>query len=399
MNMKTLRYIAILLAACTAFCSCEREDAQRHPMQESGRPIRFTTESVWPDITKAPITGLGDLLDDAFRVWGAWSKDPDDNSYFVGEYSSGTNGAVFGEAGTVVNAVDANGDDVFNPVTTVDTWQYENIKDWYQGYYSFAAVLPNSLFDSSSPNYLIRSASLESSFSKSQNDTDITLEYDNTLTVNFQNDRLNIGGHVVENGIEVPIADLKDIMFAFQTEDNSDNQAENVSLSFTHLFALLSIKLEAEDPANMPEITSVTVYGISSSIESPLILKQKVNHLHYRANNYQTVTENSLLMKGTASTLIDPFAKFTMPEGYYKTDGTPKSVTLFKNLMVFPEDLEQTPLQVKIEFNKVKVNDDLSIENLGKGEHTITIANAKLESGNNYVWSFEIDNKDLNGLK
>ena len=74
-------------------------------------------------------------------------------------------------------------------------------------------------------------------------------------------------------------------------------------------------------------------------------------------------------------------------------------MTLFEDLIVFPEDLSETALQVKLEFNKVKINDDSSIEILGQGDYTINVATGKWEPGGSYVYSFMVDEIDLNGLQ
>lgn len=397
--MNDFRYIVILLAVCSVLISCEREEDTRHPAQNAGKPISFTAESIWPDITKAPVNNLGDILNDGFRVWGAWTKDPDDNSYFVGDYATGTNGSVFGADGTAVRPYDADGNMIFDPEGTADAWTYDNVRDWYRGYYSFAAILPNSLFDVNSDNYMIESASLTSTFSQTGSDDSRTLIYDNALTLTFPDDRLVLGGHVVENDITVPEENQKDIMIAFSTEDNSDYSAENVSLNFTHIFARLGVELTATDSRNIPDITTVTIYGIHKTLTGPLKLTQKITQTNYRTETSQTTVDNAISMRGDLSTIEDPYAKFTMPEGHYNHSTGQGKVTLFKDLIVLPENLsEEVLLQIRVDFNKVRVNADSSVENLGQGHHVITIDNGTWHSGEKHLYSFVVDGLDLNGL-
>lgn len=401
--MNNFRHIVILLTICTAFISCEREDSRRYPVEESVRPIRFTTESVWPDITKAPITGLGDLLDDGFRVWGAWAKDPDDKSYFVGDYASGTNGSVFGSAGTAVNAVDENDDDVFDPNEGGDSWAYDNVRDWYRGYYSFAAVLPNSLFEDGT----ISSASLSSSFSKetsADNEENVTITYENTLTINFpeagfkllEDEYRDING--IDLSASLPYTHYKDLMFAFQTEDNSDDGSENVSLNFTHAFSLLGIKLLAENPDNMPYVTRVTLYGIRKSAEY-LTFTHDTTVENYKTTESETTTVESVTVAGELSTEQDYFARFEMPEGHFENDATRDDMTLVRNLVVFPTSLQETPLLIKLEYKKVRVDENDTIIVVGEGEYTIEVNNGNWEPGNSYTLAFPVDDANFNEIQ
>lgn len=396
--MNIFRYIVILLTICTAFISCEREDSRRYPVEESGRPIRFTTESVWPDITKAPITGLGDLLDDGFRVWGAWAKDPDDNSYFVGEYSTGSNGSVFGQGGTLVNAVDVDKDDDFDPVGSKDTWSYASERNWYRGYYSFAAILPESSIGNG-PNALVKSASLTSSFSKIGSGNDIQIAYSNTLNVIFPSKGLLLGGHNIEKDIEVPEAIQKDIMFAFQTEDNSDNQSENVALNFTHAFARLGIKLLANDHEKMPFVTKVTVYGLYGSAAS-MALTQITTVQNYRTSSAEVSIENSTSVNGVTSTESQPFAVFSMPDGHYENDSTPGDMVLVQKLVVFPQDLVEMPLMIKLEYRKPVPGapDDSPQYTDETYTYTITLNKGELVPGGNYLFAFQVDELNFNEI-
>lgn len=394
--MNNFRYIVILLTICTAFISCEREDSRRYPVEESGRPIRFTTESEWPDITKAPITGLGDLLDDGFRVWGAWAKDPDDNSYFVGEYSTGSNGSVFGQGGTLVNAVDVDKDDDFDPVGSNDTWSYASERNWYRGYYSFAAILPESSLGNG-PNALVKSASLTSSFSKTGSGNDIQIAYSNTLNVIFPSTGLVLGGHNIEKDIKVPEAIQKDIMFAFQTEDNSDNQSENVSLNFTHAFARLGIKLLANDHEKMPFVTKVTLYGLYGSAAS-MALTQITTVQNYRTSSAEVSIENSTSVNGVISTESQPFAVFSMPDGHYENDSTPGDMTLVEKLVVFPQNLAEKSLMIKLEYRKLIPGNPGESPQYTEDTHayTITLNRGDLQSGGNYLFAFQVDDIDFN---
>ena len=376
--------------------SCERDDIQDTVPSDATRPIRFESQSEWPEITKAPIRNVGDLLGDGFRVWGAWAKDPDDNSYFVGEYSTGSNGFVFGAEGTVVYADDVDENDDFDPVASEDTWSYDNERNWYRGYYSFAAILPESAIGNGQ-EATVKSASLSSSFTKTGSGNEIQIAYTNTLNITFPSTGLVLGGHNINKAIEVPETTQKDIMFAFQTEDNSDNQSENVALNFTHAFARLGIKLLANDHAKMPFVTKVTLYGLYRSATT-MTLTQNTTVQNYRTQSAKTTTTNTYSLNGSLSTEDQSFAIFTMPDGHYENDVTPGDMTLVQKLVVFPQSLAEKPLMIKMEYKKPIPGEpgDTPQYTEETYAYTITLSKGNLEPGGNYVFAFQMDDINLN---
>ena len=167
--------------------SCEREEAKASGVP--GRIISFSAEdrSVWPDMTKAAIGSVGELLGDGFIVWGGWTKCPDDDSYWVGDYASGENNAVFGEAGTKVTATDKNNDGKFNQ--SQDAWEYAPEREWYKGYYTFAAAIPASAL---AKNSITGTQTSNVSF---ENDEPV---YTNRLTLNFPDNTFDLSSTQID---------------------------------------------------------------------------------------------------------------------------------------------------------------------------------------------------------
>ena len=393
---------------CMIAFSCEQADINIPTASDEIKPIRFTTQSEWPDITKAPVTGLGDLLNDGFIVWGAWAKDPDDQSYFIGDYSTGVNGSVFGTSGTLVSAVDGDENGVFAPNEggSEDTWVYESERNWYRGYYSFAAILPASTVGNGVDD-IVKSATLTSSFAKTGTGDEVQISYTNALTVTFPTNGLVLGGHNIVKDVEAPEADNKDLMFAFQTEDNSDNKSDNVSLNFSHAFAKLGINFLANDHKKIPFVTKVTLYGLYTSATA-LTLTQETTIENYRSDTENKSVETTFDVQGTISTEMEPFAVFTMPDGHFTEDDTPGDMTLVRKLVVLPQylaaqgDNQSHPLYIKIDYRKEiepeSESNDPPRYTDETYSYTITLDHGTLEPGGNYVFSFLVDDIDFNEM-
>lgn len=367
--MRKITNIASVLATLIlAFASCEREDVNRPEEHDGGRPIRFTVESEWPEITKAPIYSLDNLVGDGFVIWGTWHKDPDDDKLYVNEYGDVDSGSVFDKSGTEVIA-SASGENI--------SWTYEEERDWFRGYYSFAALLPSSKFCTEGTGSSATQTST-TTFSEEE-DGSKTIEVVDQLTLTLP-----------EGGFDLS-ASQTDLMYAFHNEDNSDNKSETVSLKFDHAFAMLSIDLSANDPTKIPHVKTVTVYGINKSISGNIIFTQTETITNYGTTAQNSTLSNTNNIKNIVcnpSTLDSPYAYFEISDEAYVNDTTPEDVTLFENLMVFPETLRADGTQMMIQLEYKTGESSYST-------YTVTVKNVIWESGGTYRYSLLMDNLDL----
>ena len=195
--MKRIIHIAAVLLICVAFISCEREEDSR-PVQSSGKPIRFTAECEWPQISKAAIDDIADFQEAGFQVWGYWNQDPnDDSNYYEDEKD------VFGTYGTVVTYA-------------TSSWVCEEENEWYRGYYNFAAVAPEAAVYSPESDNAVLTCSHTAAFLPGSEDNDT--KYINTLSFETSDQ----GFDLAQNQI--------DLMYAFHNEDNSTEASQTVNL-------------------------------------------------------------------------------------------------------------------------------------------------------------------------
>ena len=289
------------------------------------RLISFsTTEDVWPEITKAAISEIGDLYGDGFSVWGNWA----DDTYEVKD--------IFGSSGVIVSATYKDNDNDFEPgvAGSSDSWEYEDKKGGNVGHHSFAAVLPSS---ANIPG------TLSSTFSKTTNEGIQYLTYKNTLTLN-----LGSGFDLSEN--------QTDVMCAFQNVDNSNSDASIVQLDFRHLFSTIDVKLNINIPfaSQGIAVTNVKLYGIHKSIKGTLQIQNEVTY------NSENIKTSEALISSIAdcfdasniSTAADPYYEqsYTAGEGFnYES----VSIMVVDDLLVYPETFsENLQLYIVIELFK-----------------------------------------------
>ena len=357
-NLHILNCVSAILAAwaiVVCLSSCERDDAPLSDAQGSGRVISFTAaeSSEWPDITKSPINSVGDLLGDGFIVWGSWTKCPDDDSYWVGEYSSGVNNAVFGEDGTEVIATDKNGDKKF--IQTNDAWVYSPEKEWYKGYYTFAAAMPASELKE---NGITGTHASEVEFEDSE------AVYTNKLTLDFPDDVFDLSTSQI------------DLMYALSTQDNSLESANQVSLDFDHICSKVNVSIAVYDPLgdDRPlEINSIMVYGLLNSIPTPLEFTSTGNNVSTRI---ASATDRS--------TQDDPF--------YFSNKGwdieassleMPAGEMLIRNLLVFPGALSsENPFKLRIDYQNLS-NEEKSV--------FVKVTSGEWLAGKTYSYTFQVD--------
>ena len=356
--LKCVLSLAVVMASLFCLTSCEHDDAPLPGTQGSGRLITFSAEdqSVWPDMTKAAIGSVGELLGDGFIVWGSWTKCPDDDSYWVGDYASGKNNAVFSALGTTVTATDKNKDGKFNQ--SRDAWEYAPEREWYKGYYTFAAAIPASDL---SENGITGTHTSSVSF---EDDEPV---YTNILTLNFPDNIFDLSSTQI------------DLMTAFATQDNSAETADQIRFQFDHVCSKLNINLAAYDPNGTNrtlEVQSIVVYGLLNSIASPLEFTQK------NTQNTSNVTAQ-IAASTDRSTQDDPF--HLANKGWEIPSSTleePKGERLIEELLVFPGTLADNPLKLRIDYKNVN-NETKSI--------FVKVTQGTWEAGHTYSYTFQAD--------
>ena len=322
--------MSLLLGLSFVMASCQRED---NPSEGTvnATPIELSPSGEWSDLSRGVIEGLDDLTGDGFVTWANWTKDPEDESIFTNDYSSGVTNLVFGEHGTKVYATDGSGDGFFTPVQQIlDTWYYTPKRYWQRGTYTFAAALPATAFNASCVKE-------ESDVTGTANITG-TLGLDNTLTLTFGQDENErpLGFNLAANQI--------DLMFAVTDVDNCDENAsevsEGVSLQFEeHSFAQIVIEAASIDENVDIIVDKVTFSGNHKSTTGPInvSLGDEGVVLDY------TIDPNSSTDSDAPYQVIDNIgvraSKLTTDaDGNWKFDYK----TIVSGLLVFPEESTMT---------------------------------------------------------
>ena len=360
----------LLVGVVWALASCQREDKPLD-VPEEGTPIELSASSEWPTFTKGLISDLNDLIGNGFVVWSSWTEAFTQNA--------NSNAPVFNTYGTKVNAVDSDENGVFNTAQG-DRWVYSPMKFWHDGFYTFAALLPATSFDT------------QKSTSKlvAVHDGNIT----GTATSPVYNSRLILDGTLTLGGVgssNFTLADQVDLMYAFEDVEYSStatNTTSSVSFNFKHLWAQLELKFVSDEPNSKSiKISEVKIYGISNVIcfDEDFILTSD------ETNNIEGI--RSALRKKDKSTSSEPFASFTSstsvnPDKWYvgvddpnNTDDDP--VSLVSGLMVFPISLSDMPVTVEVTY--------------GNGK-TLTgeIKTGNWVSGSRYVYTFTLGANSIN---
>lgn len=329
--MKRIIYIvSALLVTCVAFISCEREDVAR-PEEYGGRPIEFIVESEWPEMTKAASSI------DAFKVWGNWTKDPNDVSN-----TAGIKEAVFGAVGANVNKYG-------------NTWALTQDADWHQGYYNFAAVYPSSL-----------SGYQAATFGKVVIEDQNVHKYTDLLTLDLGNEGLDLS------------STQTDLMYAFSCINNAGNDASAVTLLFKHAFARVTVKISYTE--SEPTVNSFIIYGIHNKINGEL--KFRYEQMGYGEDALWTSIDNisELLSAEEVSTEEAPYytgSSFTSADD---------EIVLVDNLLVFPEALSKSC------YLGIKTN--VTIGGQTKDVYA-NVASGEWVSGGSYVYKLDADSIEM----
>ena len=110
-----MHLMSIMLGLTLVMASCQREENPSGATVKE-TPIELSPNTEWSDLSRSVINDLNDLTGDGFVTWANWTKDPEDESIFTNDYSSGVTNLVFGEHGTKVYATDGDGDGFFTPM-------------------------------------------------------------------------------------------------------------------------------------------------------------------------------------------------------------------------------------------------------------------------------------------
>lgn len=252
-----MRYIYyIFLPIILLMSGCAGHQPVVSPTQ--GSPIELAAVADSQAGTKAAISGLDDLLGDGFTVWASWTKDPEDNAAFTGEYSSGYTELVFGHNGTKVYATDGDSDGVFSPQSQpLDTWYYTPKRFWHRGTYTFAAALPASLFNASHAKTPEENTGNPATGSFAGG----------ILTLDFGKDS---GNNVL--GLDLSSQQV-DLMVAFSSVDNRLEDASSAPLRFQqHQFSQVVIEAASMDENADLIVDEVTFWGNHKSTDGPMTI-------------------------------------------------------------------------------------------------------------------------------
>lgn len=346
--MKIIRNIIVLWSLSLSLLSCERAELNKK-VPPTSRPIRFSAQQQWPDVTKA--AGLNDLKENGFQVWAAWNKDPQDNSSFLDDYEDGFNGSVF--SATPVSFINGG-------------WSYvtdsEYEREWYRGYYAFAA-LPESAFEQ-----LVQTAEHSVSISVEED----VPSYTNRLHLKFQQ----------ELDLSV-LQDQADFLFAFDCQDNSANSAEVVNLDFKHAFTRFRLEFFVYNPLKMPVVTSVKIYGN----------RKAVNNGETFVLTQTSVGDDNVIsaqFDGVRSSSEEPYYQQSFDQSLFAIGITDSAVLC--EMMVFPENLtEEHPLYIDVTYKKILESDGRYYISDDSYTYTIRIKDVVWESGETYTYKFEVD--------
>ena len=361
-NIKTYAACVVLSGFMCALVSCDRKD---EPVQVPATvtPIELSA-STQDGFTKGAVSGVENLAGDGFVVWAQWTKDPDDPDQFTGEYASGSTNLVFGLNGTKVYYPD---------------WNYSPKRFWQRGSYVFAAALPASFFNASYAKTDAELAGKNITASIDVNPTDDT----ESLNLKFTGTGFVLGGLGNVSGTSPQPSAQPDLMYAFASVDNKLENASKVSFNFVHTCSLLGVKLTS-DSAKALKVKSVKIFGIHKSavglFEVTRVAEDNTDRLRTLLSN--PTTEN------------DCFAEFIRPDGTGEAalkwnvtggaDATP--VQLVKDLIVFPEDLTDCPLMLKVAYDDGSGTDKYL---------NATVPSGIWDAGKVYVYTLSVDSVEV----
>ena len=364
--MKKVYYIFLTIALLISGCGKHSP----HGVTAVQTPIELSPSGEWSDLSRGVINDLNDLTGDGFVTWANWTKDPEDESIFTNDYSSGVTNLVFGEHGTKVYATDGDGDGLFTPVQQIlDTWYYTPKRYWQRGTYTFAAALPAS--------------AVNSSHAKTEADRTgrpITGSLDhNVLTLDFGKDASGnpSGFDLATHQTDLMIAAAVDV-------DNTAEDQSTVQLGFErHQFVQIEIQAACMDQHADIIVDEVTFYGNRRHTAGPMTFTLGEESITASYGLSTVTTEgNPYKVIGNIGT------KLQNAQAQQSTDGTTRWEYDYKpivsGLLVFPEECQMS-LVVKY---RAYMDDDTVTSDTLVG--TISSVSVQWEQGMKYVYKLLI---------
>ena len=319
--------------------SCQREDVLTFEAQHSTFPIEFSAQTDWKPIIKASLFDESELQEKGVIVWANWTKDPNDLSYFWGNYSSGSTNLVFGINGTKVSFEDGG-------------WSYSPKQYWYRGTYNFAAAGPADIFKSSYPA--------------------LTSDLQGVISEDVPSLNMQFG----DKGFDLS-EKQEDLVVAFATVDNKkDDVKSSVLFEMQHQLVLLNLKVYTD------------VKNTSFTIE-----KVEISGNHTVATQAQFTKEGDEIISiwNYDKTITKPFISKTHSWNVSTNNSkASEPVNLIENLIVFPEADPNKLVTIKI-YCKETFNDE------GEGEFVVRTGNVKAnwQAGNTYTYIFSLDRNSI----
>ena len=310
--------------------------------------------------TKSAISGLDDLLGDGFVVWAQWTKDPEDNAQFTGEYSSGSTDLVFGQNGTKVYYPD---------------WNYSPRRFWHRGSYVFAAALPASFFNASHAK--TDAEKVGNAFTGTY--------ADNVLTLDFGKD----------NDGNAKVFDLSatqdDLMFTTSHVDNCGENASEiasgVSLQFqNHNFTQIVIEAASMDENADIIVDELVFSGNHKSIIGPMTVTfgEEGTSLDY------TIDPSSITNPANPYRAIEDI-DVRLQKSTFDGEGNRKLTyePIVTGLLVLPEE---TPMTLDIKYRtSLAATPEITSEQI---HGTVsTAAPVTWEAGRKYVYRVQISSR------
>lgn len=294
-DIKTYAAYLLLLGVLYALTSCQRKnDPVPKPVQQ--RPIELSAATEWPD-SKGIIDNVTDLAGDGIVVWAAWSQD-------LGGGITKNDSNVFGE----------NGTKVYFP-----NWTYRPTCYWTASTYNFAAALPASVFNATHGH-------------------DGNPETDRLVTGTFDGNDLSL----IFDNFDLS-GSQTDLIYTFQTVDNTGSQNPIVSLNFQErLCTQLRIEMTSEIADDKTfSVNEVSVYGLHKSLDGEIHIDSeglKEEYLRIRLSD--------------RSDYDSPYTIVTKPAEADWTISSGRTTELINELIVFPEAFSETsPMYIKIVYD------------------------------------------------
>lgn len=297
-DRKIFYALMTLLGLMGVLTSCHREDPT--PTYETDIPISFAPSSDWPELTKATLyESNDDLEDDGIVIWGNLSITDSDIVYPVFDDEDG-----------------------IGTIATYPDWDYGPAKYWQPGTYTFASVLPASIFNSNLADTDNNIAPSCGKYTASWLENDSFSRLDFNPSFDLSTDQIDL-----MTAFPDPIAFTEDHL-------NGKETMGAVQLDFKHTLALLNFSIvNAIGSESTITVNSVELYG------------------NYAAAGYLTPDDGWSYDTDSKTDSETPFYAYTWDKDNPVSKSETETAALIQDLLVFPEAPEEgdEPSKVIIE--------------------------------------------------